>query len=125
MGDELYRPTMSAPLRMMIIGSAEPSWYDASDEVRSDVVLPVLIGAFARWKSWGARLLTSFDDDLLMVGTPRIRKGSFYLVYEVEGLAQATAMINLFRLPVKEVRLDMYFSLTATLGRHFFPAEDT
>ena len=121
--DPAYQPTLEAPLRALVLGSAEPAWYTADDALRRERIVPALTECFARWRSWGASLLGTFDDDLLMVGTPRSRDTSFYLLYEVDDLELVTAMLNLPRQEVQGLRLDAYFRFEALLGRRFFPAE--
>ncbi|QBI20424.1 hypothetical protein ER308_13180 [Egibacter rhizosphaerae] len=121
--DPAYAPTLESPLRVLVLGSAEPSWYTADDTLRQERVVPALTACFARWQEWGADLLATFDDDLLMVGNPRSRDTSFYLLYEVDDLELVTAMLNLPRQELEGVRLDRYFRFEALLGRRFFPAE--
>lgn len=121
-GPELYS-TVKKPSRMMVMGSSEPAWFQATPEEQEQVI-PVLRKCFSTWVEWGAKLLCTFDDDLLMTGTPRARNHSFYLVYEVESLELASAMIQLCREPLQDnIRLNHYFRFEAMLGRDFFPAE--
>lgn len=121
---EYVGPVVGDAFRAMLCGGAEPSWYQELEEVRTQSVLPAFIECFRLIREdLGARLLTSFDDDFLMCGTPRSRPWSFYLVYEVHDLKTVTAMVNLFRVPVKGIRLDRYFHVEALVGREFFPAE--
>ena len=122
--DPRYQPTLESPLRMLALGAAEPAWYQADHADRTERIVPALIRCFSIWEEWGATCLATFDDDLLMVGTPRTRGQSFYLLYEVPGLEMASAMINLFRVPLDGVRLDTYFRFEAMLGRSFFPVEN-
>ena len=63
----------------------------------------------------GVRFITSFDDDLLLVGDPRgFQKWSIYIVFEVESLDSVVAMVDDFR--QGDPRLHTYFTLQATLG---------
>jgi hypothetical protein len=122
---EYVYPTVPKPLRVLLLGAAEPAWYLEDDRVRSESVLPSFMECFRRIREeLGAECLTTFDDDLLMAGTPRSKNWSFYVIYEVPDLEAATALVNLFRMPISGVRLDRYFRVEAVVGRAFFPAEE-
>ncbi len=124
MTDNYVPPTVPKPLRVMFLGAAEPAWYQAAPDVQQNSVLPAMFTCFRRWnEEMGARCLGTFDDDLLMAGTPRVRQWSWYLLYEVPDLETVTAMINMLRTPIGGVRLDRYFRAEALVGRGFFPAE--
>jgi hypothetical protein len=121
--DYVY-PTVPKPLRVLVLGAAEPAWYLEDDGARRDAVLPAFMECFRMInEELGARCITTFDDDLLMAGTPRSKHWSFYLVYEAPDLDVVTAMVNMFRMPINGVRLDRYFRVEAIVGRAFFPAE--
>ena len=123
---EYVYPTVPSPLRIMLCGNAAAAWYEEDDHIRSTEVLPAFIECFRKiTEELGARCITTFDDDLLMVGVPRSRDWSFYAVYEASDLQTVTAMVNLFRMPIQGVRLDKYFCIEVMVGREFFPAEST
>ncbi len=122
---EYVGPVVGDTFRAMLCGGAEPTWYQETDEIRREKVLPAVIECFRLIREeLGGRLLTSFDDDFLMCGTPRSRAWSFYLIYEVRNLKTVTAMVDLFRTPINGVRLDRYFHVEVLVGREFFPAEE-
>ena len=124
MTDHYRPPAVPRPLRVLILGAAEPAWYQEAPDVQQEYVLPAMFSCFRRWsEEMGARCLGTFDDDLFMVGTPRTRQWSFYLLYEVPDLETITAMINLLRTPIGGIRLDRYFRAEALVGRGFFPVE--
>lgn len=120
--DPLYENVVASRVRMLVLGSAEPSFYQAADEDRPGIE-SALTELFAVWQRWGATCLGTFDDDVLMVGTPRARKHHFTLIYEVDGLEMAGAMMNLFRREIEGIRLSRYFRFESSLGRGFFPVE--
>ncbi len=123
---EYVYPTIPDPIRIMMCGNASSAWYEEDETVKSEQVLPAFIECFRKMKEeLGARCITTFDDDLFMVGVPRSRPWSFYLVYEVPNIAVVNSMVNLFRMHIQGVRLDKYFSIEALIGREFFPAEST
>lgn len=121
--DPLYENVVPPEIRMLILGSAEPHFYQAVTEEQV-VAQDALRELFAIWHRWGARCLGSFDDDVLMVGMPRARAHHFTLIYEVDSLEMAGAMMNLFRKEIGGVRLNRYFRFESTLGRGFFPADE-
>lgn len=121
--DPMYEPLVDGPVRMIVLGSAEPAYYTASKEEQR-AVHAALRQLFAKWQEWGAKYLGSLDDDLLMVGTPRARNHHFYIIYEVEGLEMASAMMNLFRKEFDGVYPNAYVRFEAMLGQGFFPADE-
>jgi len=122
-GHPLYENIVPEAIRMLVLGSAEPSFYGAPAELKREIHA-ALRRLFAVWQEWGARYLGSFDDDLLMVGMPRARKHHFTIIYEVESLEMASAMMNLFRKEIDGVCLNHYVRFEAMLGQGFFPADE-
>lgn len=120
---EFVMPSLAPPYRVLLLGAATHGWAVAPDAERREQALPRLIATMQSWMSMGARLITTFDDDLFMVGEPRSTGFSWYLVFEVDALDTVTAMINSFREPRDGVRLDRWFRLEARVGRAFFPLE--
>ena len=120
---EFVVPKMEAPHRVLFLGSATQGWYAASDEERSDIILPRLVEVCSSWKEMGARLITSLDDDLFTVGESKSTPYSWYFVYEVDNLETVTAMIQTFRISKEGARLDKWFRLEARICRPFFPIE--
>ncbi|WP_166351815.1 hypothetical protein [Phytoactinopolyspora limicola] len=107
---------------VMFTAAATNNWYDADgDEKRQ--VLDRLLDVLASWLNTpGCRHVASFDDDLLMVGDPRLwAVPSIYILMDVETADVVPAMVDLFR--HGDVRLDRYFTLQARLGRPFWPIE--
>lgn len=117
-------PRFAPPYRVLVLAAATRGWYDASSGERSEVVLPRLSAWLARWEELGARLLSSFDDDLFMAGEPGAPDFSIYLCYEIETLDVVPAMMQEVREDVDGARLDRWFRFEARVGRGLFLASD-
>jgi hypothetical protein len=111
------------PLRVLINAAATAAWYDISDERIKSRVIERLIEVCRKWRRMkGVRFITSFDDDLLLVGDPRgFQKWSITILFEVDKLDSAVSMVDDFR--QGNPKLHTYFTLQATLGRAFWPIE--
>jgi hypothetical protein len=114
--------TAPSPLRLLVTAAATAAWYDTVDE-------PIRHRVAARWQEviegWvgmpGVRLISTFDDDLLLAGDPRpFGRWSIFVLLEVESLDQAVALVDEAR--QGDLRLHKYFTVSATLGRPFWPA---
>lgn len=114
--------TVPSPLRLLVTAAATAAWYDTDDE-------PTRMSVAARWQevigAWtarpGVRLVTTFDDDLLLAGDPRpFGRWSIFILLEVAALDDAVAIVDEMR--KGDPRLHRYFTLGATLGRPFWPA---
>ena len=119
----LYENRVPQGVRMLVLGSAEPHFYASSPD-QQQVLKAALCDVFAVWQEWGAKYMGSVDDDLLMAGMPRARKHHFFVIYEVDGLEMASAMMNLFRKEFRGVVPNCYFRFESMLGRGFFPADE-
>lgn len=124
MAVEFKRPKVPSPLRVVVLGAATEGWYQAGAEDRSTRILPRLQAMFAQWRSMGARVLATVDDDLFMTGQPTGTGWSWYLVMDVPDAETVAAMIDAARLEVDGVRLDRVIRLEARIGRPFFLLED-
>ena len=122
MTDAYPAPDATPPLRVLILGAATRGWYAASAEVRQAVILPRLAAALKGWEAAGARLVASFDDDVLKAGEPADGGWTWFLVYEVPSLQTVAEMLHAFRWGDDD-RLDRWFRLEAKVGRAFFPVE--
>jgi hypothetical protein len=100
--------------------AANAAWYDATDEERQDLVLPRFKTILDELDSQGARLISSFDDDLFVVGPPMSVGYSIYILYEVDDVSRVVQMLQLLRETVNGVRLDRYIRMEARVGREFF-----
>jgi hypothetical protein len=123
MADAPQPPDAPPPCRVLFLGAATAGWYAATDDERRAVILPRLVAVCRGWAALGAELISSFDDDLFMVGPPHSAAFSWYLLYRVPGPDAAVAMIDSFRDGRGGPRLDRWFRLEARIGRAFFPVE--
>ena len=111
------------PLRVLINAAATAAWYDIREDKRRKEVIDRLQEVCRGWKQMpGVRFITSFDDDLFMVGDPRgFQRWSIFIILEVEEIDSVVAMIDACR--HGEVKLNQYFTMAATIGRPFWPIE--
>ncbi|HXF97395.1 MAG TPA: hypothetical protein VNJ46_02150 [Gaiellaceae bacterium] len=116
-------PSAESPLRAVFLGAMTSAFYEASEEERRSRILPRFKQLMDEWRELGARVLATVDDDLLMVGEPRSTGFTFYLVFEIDRLDVAVAMIQRLREPVDGVRMDRYARFEARVGRPFFLLE--
>lgn len=123
MAEEFVVPSLKPPYRVLFLGAATQGWYSASNEERSEVILPRLKQVCRGWEKPGVRLITTLDDDLFSVGEPHSTSHNWYFVYEVDDLETVTAMIQSFRISKDGARLDRWFRLEARICRPFFPIE--
>jgi len=123
MAVDFKRPKVPRPLRVVILGAATEGWYQASAEDRRDRILPRIEAMFAEWRSMGAKVLATVDDDLFMTGQPTGTGWSWYLVLDVPDPDTVAAMIDAARIEVDGVRLDRVIRLEARIGRPFFLLE--
>jgi hypothetical protein len=77
------------------------------------------------WKELGARFVGSFCDDVFQVGETAAPFWAWYLVYEVDSLDIAAAMVQASRQTVAGVRLDGWVRIELRVGRAFFAHEET
>lgn len=117
-------PELGPPYRVLVLVSATRGWYDATAVEREQSALPRFASWLARWEDAGARLLSSFDDDLLMAGEPGRGQPSIYLCYETPSLELVAAQMQEVREEVDGARLDRWFRFEARVGRGLFVASD-
>jgi hypothetical protein len=110
--------------RVLVLIAATRGWYDAAAEEREQRALPRFAAWLARWDALGARLLSSFDDDLFMAGEPAGGAASIYLCYDVPSLDIVPALLQEAREDVDGARLDRWFRFEARPGRGLFLASD-
>ena len=115
---------MRRPHRVMIVGRATTNFFAATGEEKETRFFPRFKGMLAEWELLGARLIASFCDDVLQVGPSR-QRWAWNLIYEVDELDVAAAMIQAVREEVDGVRLDAYLEMEARVGRPFYAREDT
>ncbi len=120
--DEPVRPPRL--LRILLVGMPTGDWYRLADNKQRSPVVRRLASTMQSWKDQPTiRFLASIDDDLLLVGNPaQFARASFYLIFEVESLEAVSQMLDEFRRG--EPRLDRYFTVSAIIGRPFWPIEE-
>jgi hypothetical protein len=118
------RPEFGAPYRVLVLVAATRGWYDAPPDEREELALPRFAAWLARWEAEGARLVSSFDDDLFMAGEPGSGEASIYLCYDVPSLDIVPALMQEVREEVDGGRLDRWLRFEARVGRPLFLASD-
>lgn len=115
----LYRPH-----RIMVVGTAQTTFFAASEEEREALFMPRFKQMLAEWEDLGARVIASFCDDVFQVGPADEPFWAWYLIFEVDDLDVAAAMIQAVREKVDGVRLDRYLKLELRIGRPFYAREE-
>ena len=115
---------MAGPHRILVLGGGLPAYFDASEDEKRDVFLPRFKALLAEWEELGARVVASFCDDVLQVGAAAPGSWAWYLIFEVDELDTAAAMIDLVRREQDGVRLDRYIRLEVRIGRPFWEREE-
>ena len=82
------------------------------------------LGVLARWEELGARVVASFCDDVLQVGPAEAGAWAWYLIFELDDLDTAAAMMDAAREEVDGVRLDRYVRFEVRVGRPFWAREE-
>jgi hypothetical protein len=116
--------TVRRPYRVMVVGCATTNFFQASEEEKNARFFPRFTQVLAEWEELGARVIASFCDDVLQVGPTR-QPWAWNLIYEVDDLDTAAAMVQAVREVVDGVRLDSYVQLELRLGRPFFAREES
>ena len=114
---------MRRPYRVMAVACATPTFFAASEEEKNIRFFPRFRQVLAEWEELGARVIASFCDDVLQVGPTR-QPWAWNLIYEVDDLDVAAAMVQAVREVVDDIRLDTYVQLELRVGRPFFAREE-
>jgi hypothetical protein len=110
--------------RVLVLGGGLPAYFDASKEEKRDVFLPAFKALLADWEAQGARVVASFCDDVHQVGPVAPGAWAWYLIFELDDIDVAEAMINRVREQVDGVRLDRYVRFELRVGRPFWAREE-
>ena len=114
---------MRRPHRVMVVGCATTSFFAVSEEERNERFFPRFTQMLAEWEELGARVIASFCDDVFQVGPTR-QPWAWNLIFEVDDLDVAAAMVQAVREPVDGVRLDTYLEFELRIGRPFYAREE-
>jgi len=112
------------PHRILVLGGGLPAYFESSEAEKRDVFLPAFRAMLADWEALGARVVASFCDDVLQVGPAEPGHWAWYLVFDVEDIDIAAAMMNRVRSEVDGVRLDRWVRFEVRLGRPFWAREE-
>jgi len=112
------------PYRIMIAGTATDVFFAASEEEKEERAMPRFRQILAEWERLGARVVASICDDVFQVGVARAPRWAWYLLFDVDDLDVAAAMIQATREAVDGVRGDRYFRFELTVGRPFWAREE-
>jgi hypothetical protein len=112
------------PYRLLVLGGG-PAYFEASEEEKRERFLPAFRALLAHWEGdLGARVVASFCDDALQVGPAEPGRWVWYLIFEVDDVATAAAMIDAVREVRDGVRLDRYVRFEVRVGRAFWAREE-
>jgi hypothetical protein len=111
------------PYRVMAVGRATTNFFAASEDDKTTRFFPRFTQMLAEWEELGARVVASFCDDVFQVG-PNREPWAWNLIYEVDDLDVAAAMVQAVREDVDGVRLDTYLEFEVRIGRPFFAREE-
>lgn len=114
---------LARPHRVLVVGCATPTFFAAPAEEQETRFFPRFKQVLAEWEELGARVIASFCDDVLQVGSTQ-HPWAWNLIYEVDDLDVAAAMVQAVRETVDGVRLDTYVQLELRIGRPFFAREE-
>jgi hypothetical protein len=110
--------------RILVLGGGTSAFFDASEEEKREVFLPAFRDLLAEWEAVGARVVASFCDDVLQVGTALPGHWAWYLIFDVDDLDVAGVMMNRVRTEVGGIRLDRYVRFEVRVGRPFWAREE-
>jgi hypothetical protein len=114
---------MRRPYRVMVVGCATVNFFAAGEEEKETRFFPRFKQMLAEWEELGARVVASFCDDVFQVGSNQA-PWAWNLIYELDDLDVAAAMVQAVREEVDGVRLDTYLDLEVRIGRPFFAREE-
>lgn len=112
------------PYRVLVLGGGLPAYFAASEDEKTGTFLPAFRSLLAHWEELGARVVASFCDDVLQVGPAEPGAWAWYLIFDVDDLDVAAAMIAAVRGPLDGVRLDRYVRFEVRVGRPFWAREE-
>lgn len=112
------------PYRVMVAGSATEAFFAASEQEQYEHAMRRFREILAEWEQLGARVVASLCDDVFQVGPTEPPQWAWYLLFDVDDLDVAAAMIQATRERVGGVRGDAYFRFELRVGRPFWAREE-
>lgn len=112
------------PYRIMVGGSALASFFASSQVEKEEKAMPRFKQLLDEWERLGARVVASMCDDVFQVGPTEPPRWAWYLLFDVDDLDVAAAMIQATREEVDGVRADRYFRFELRIGRPFWAREE-
>jgi hypothetical protein len=120
-----WEPTpLHRPYRIMIAGAATETFFAASEEEKHARALPRFRQILDEWEQLGARVVASLCDDVFQVGPTESPRWAWYLLFDVDDLDVAAAMIQATRETVGGLRGDRWFRFELRIGRPFWAREE-
>jgi hypothetical protein len=108
----------------MIRGSATNMFFGAPEAEKEERAMPRFRQILTEWEELGARVVASMCDDVFQVGVANRSRWAWYLLFDLDDLDTAAAMIQATREVVDGVRGDRYFRFELTIGRPFWAREE-
>lgn len=108
-------PAFGPPFRVLVLIAATDGWYEATPAERASAI-DELGDVLRETERDGARLLSSFDDDLFLTGQPAPLPYTIFVLYDVDDLAVVVSLVHRLR----SSTLSRYLRLEARVGRPLF-----
>jgi hypothetical protein len=112
---EYPAPGFDPPHRVMLLIAATDGWFHAERADR-ETATDELSRLLRRAEERGARLLASFDDDLLLTGQPASLPYTIHVLYDVDDLAVVVDLVH----ELRTSDLGRFLRLEARIGRPLF-----
>ena len=112
---EYAEPAFDPPYRALVLIASTSGWYEAEAEER-DKATDELARILREVEEDGARLLSSFDDDLFLTGQPAPLPYTIFVLYDVDDLSVMVRLVHRLR----SSPLARLLRLEVRVGRRLF-----